>query len=142
MSDAHLRLSDAERERAGAELGEHYAQGRLTAEEHAERLDQVWATRTRGELPPIFADLPGPHRPVAPRAGTPPGAGYWSSGSGPWRRGRPGPPTPLVVVLAVLVLLTVATHLPLILAGLLVWLFIVVRHRRHGWNHGWSGPGR
>ena len=43
----HLRMSDAEREQAAGELGEHYVQGRLTAEEHSERLDQIWAARTR-----------------------------------------------------------------------------------------------
>ena len=59
MNDDHLRMSDEERERAGAELAEHYAQGRLDAAEHAERLDRVWAARTRGELAPIFRDLPG-----------------------------------------------------------------------------------
>ena len=58
--DEHLRIGDAEREQAATELGEHYAQGRLTAEEHAERLDRVWSARTRGELGPLFVDLPGP----------------------------------------------------------------------------------
>ena len=62
MSD-QLRLSDAERELAAADLGEHFAQGRLTLDENAERLDRIWAARTRGEIPPIFArsewiDLP------------------------------------------------------------------------------------
>ena len=62
MSDEQLRISDAEREQAAAALGEHYAQGRLTADEHAERLDQIWAASTRAELPPVFRDLPGPAR--------------------------------------------------------------------------------
>ena len=48
MSGEQLRLSDAERDQAAAALGEHYAQGRLTQEEHAERLDRIWAARTRG----------------------------------------------------------------------------------------------
>ena len=59
----HLRMSDAEREQAAGELGEHYVQGRLTAEEHSERLDQIWAARTRAELAPIFQDLPGRYAP-------------------------------------------------------------------------------
>ena len=62
MSDEHLRIGDAERERAATALGEHYAQGRITAEEHTERLEQVWAARTRAELQPVFRDLPGPAR--------------------------------------------------------------------------------
>ena len=43
--DEHLRIGDTEREQAAAALGEHYAQGRLTTEEHSERLDQAWAAR-------------------------------------------------------------------------------------------------
>ena len=60
-----IRLSDAEREAAAADLGEHFAQGRLTADEHAERLEQVWAAKTRGEVAPIFRDLPSPYAAVA-----------------------------------------------------------------------------
>ena len=54
-----LRLSDAERDEAARLLGEHYAAGRLTPAEHDERTDRAYAARTRGELPPLFADLPG-----------------------------------------------------------------------------------
>jgi ferric-dicitrate binding protein FerR (iron transport regulator) len=55
-----LRISDAEREAAAHELGEHFALGRITAEEHAERLEQVWAARTSADLAPAFRDLPRP----------------------------------------------------------------------------------
>ena len=65
MTDQTIRLSDAEREAAAADLGEHFAQGRLTADEHAERLEQVWAAKTRGEVAPIFGDLPSPYAAVA-----------------------------------------------------------------------------
>ncbi len=65
--DEHLRMSDAEREQAATALGEHYAQGRLTTEEHSERLDQIWAAKTRAELTPIFRDLPGPASQPPPR---------------------------------------------------------------------------
>ena len=54
-----LRIGDAERERAAADLGEHFAQGRLSVDEHAERLEQVWVAKTRAELVPLFRDLPG-----------------------------------------------------------------------------------
>ena len=43
--ERRLRIGDAEREQAAADLGEHFAQGRLSADEHAERLDQVCAPR-------------------------------------------------------------------------------------------------
>jgi hypothetical protein len=54
-----LRIGDAERTAAADELAEHYAQGRLSTEEHHERLDRVWAARTPSDLAPVFSDLPG-----------------------------------------------------------------------------------
>jgi ferric-dicitrate binding protein FerR (iron transport regulator) len=120
MSDEQLRIGDAEREQAATALGEHYAQGRITADEHAERLEQIWHARTRSELQPVFGDLPDPARRTASE-GRPPRA----------RRGfRP----PLFAVLAALLLLTVITHKPLILIGLLVVVFVVSR-RRHRFSH-------
>lgn len=127
--DDQLRISDAEREAAAAELGEHYAQGRITPEEHAERLDRIWASRTRGELAPVFRDLPGRYGPVAPRTGSRRPA-YWAPGP-PFRRGVPGP---VLAVLAVLLVLTIVTHVPLVLAGVLVLLFVAARRRRHHWS--------
>jgi hypothetical protein len=135
VSDAGIRLSDAEREAAAADLGEHFAQGRLTVDEHAERLEQVWAARTRGEIAPIFRDLPSAYAGVAaPTSATAREPRYWRSGPVPWRRG--GLPTPLVVVLVVLLVLTVLTHLPLVLLGFAVFWFVVLRHRgpRHGYG--------
>jgi Domain of unknown function (DUF1707) len=129
--DDQLRISDAEREQAAAELAEHYAQGRITVEEHAERLDRIWSSRTRGELAPIFGDLPGRYGPVAPQpdrdARRP---AYWAPG--PPVRGRL--PGPLLAVLAVPLVLTVLTHVPLILAGLLVLFFVGARRRRRHWS--------
>ncbi len=120
MNDPNLRMSDAERDRAAAELGEHYAQGRLTIDEHAERLDRILAARTRGELGPIFADLP---RSTAPAWGGH-GAGATPSPRTPRRRGIRGLPVPLVVLVAVLVAVTVFAHLPLILVGLGAWFLL------------------
>lgn len=131
--DEQLRISDAEREAAAAELGEHYAQGRITTEEHAERLDRIWSSRTRGELAPIFRDLPGRYGPVAPRQ-----EHRRPAYPGPAFRGRL--PFPLFPVLAVLVVLTVVTHVPVILIGLLVLLFVGLRRRRHRWTRRWTGP--
>ena len=37
-----LRIGDADRETAARELGEHFAMGRITADEHSERLEQIW----------------------------------------------------------------------------------------------------
>lgn len=135
MTDGSIRLSDAERDAAAADLGEHFAQGRLTADEHAERLEQVWSAKTRGEVGPIFRDLPSPYAGVAvPPAPAAPDR-YWNAGLRPFRRGVP---TPLVVVLAVLIALVVITHLPFFLLGFAVFWFVVLRHRgpRHAYAHG------
>ncbi|WP_232792591.1 DUF1707 SHOCT-like domain-containing protein [Actinacidiphila yeochonensis] len=58
--EAHLRASDDEREYTAALLGDALAAGRITVDEHADRLDSVYAARTRGELAPLTADLPEP----------------------------------------------------------------------------------
>jgi hypothetical protein len=54
-----IRASDEDRGRIAAALGEHYASGRLTLEEFQERLDQVYAAMTLGELDRLMTDLPG-----------------------------------------------------------------------------------
>ena len=53
-----LRASDADRDHVAALLGQALAEGRLDAEEHAERLEHVYAAKTLGELRPLVADLP------------------------------------------------------------------------------------
>ena len=129
--DDELRIGDAERERAAAELAEHYTEGRLTTEEHSERLDRIWAARTRGDLLPVFRDLPGAYGPAladGPRSRAAE-RGYWSTGPGPWA-GRRGVPAPLLFVLVVLLGISVATHVPVFLAGLLVFAFVMSRRRR------------
>jgi hypothetical protein len=66
-----MRASDADRDRVADQLREALAEGRLTAEEHAERLDAVYAAKTYAELAPIVHDLPAtggvpvPEEPVA-----------------------------------------------------------------------------
>jgi hypothetical protein len=146
MNDDHLRISDEERERAAAELGEHYASGRLDRTEHAERLDRVWAARTRGELPPIFRDLPGTgygRGPALPPFGTfpvRPGApAPWVGG--PVVRRQRGLLGPFVAVLGVLMFITVLTHVPVILLALFAWLLISRVGRRSGSRRGWHGGG-
>lgn len=52
-----VRASDADRERVAGLLNEALADGRLTVEEHKERIDQLYATRTHAELVPLTADL-------------------------------------------------------------------------------------
>lgn len=57
-SDPRTRASDQDRERTAADLGGHYAAGRLTLEEFQERLDKTYAAKTLGELDGLMADLP------------------------------------------------------------------------------------
>jgi hypothetical protein len=71
---ADLRASDADRERVAEALREAYAEGRLTAEEHSERVDSVYAAKTLGELVPLTVDLPShaaAHGAAARPAGVP-----------------------------------------------------------------------
>src|ERR1700740_1056507 len=53
-----MRVSDAEREAAAAELQEHCASGRLSQDELNERLTATFAAKTRGDLNSVFTDLP------------------------------------------------------------------------------------
>lgn len=55
-------MSDAERERALAELRDGYAEGRLTHETFAHRVDEALRARLSSELRYLVADLPKPRR--------------------------------------------------------------------------------
>ncbi|GAA1254389.1 hypothetical protein GCM10009665_51310 [Kitasatospora nipponensis] len=64
VADADLRAADADRERIADLLRDAYAEGRLTMEEHAERIEAAYGARTLGELAVLTRDLPA-HRPVS-----------------------------------------------------------------------------
>jgi hypothetical protein len=66
-----LRASDADRDRTAEILREALAEGRLTAEEHAERIDGVYRAKTHAELEPLVRDLPGAHTQRRPAASSP-----------------------------------------------------------------------
>lgn len=57
-----LRASDADRDRTADILREALAEGRLTAEEHSERIDGVYRAKTMADLEPLVRDLPAAHR--------------------------------------------------------------------------------
>jgi hypothetical protein len=153
-----LRIGDAERTAAADELAEHYAQGRLSTEEHHERLDRIWAARTASDLAPVFDDLPGSAYRVPKTYATADGPG---AGTDRPRTGRPYPGPPfgrppfgrppfpygpprrtgfaafwgslpgaLKVLLALVIAAVVITHLPLVLIAVVVWLVLSHRHRR------------
>jgi hypothetical protein len=62
--DAVIRASDSERERAVSELGDRFAEGRLSQETYLRRMDEAYGARDRHQLDGLFTDLP---RQGAPR---------------------------------------------------------------------------
>ena len=68
---AELRASDADRDRIADILREALAEGRLTADEHAERVEGVLTAKTVGELEVFIRDLPAAHERRAAPAYTP-----------------------------------------------------------------------
>ncbi|MEV0370411.1 DUF1707 domain-containing protein [Streptomyces sp. NPDC050636] len=87
-AEADIRASDADRDRVAEILREALAEGRLDAEEHAERIDLVYRAKTMGELAPMVRDLP-----VA-GAGRP----QFSPGAYPSASGAPLPDQNLVAI--------------------------------------------
>lgn len=70
---AQLRASDADRDQAVAQLGDHHVAGRLDLEEFTDRVSQALAGKTLGELDLLFRDLPAPATaPVPPGRSRPP----------------------------------------------------------------------
>ncbi len=61
LPPTELRASDADRDRVADLLRDALAEGRLTADEHAERVEGVLAAKTVGELDVFVRDLPAAH---------------------------------------------------------------------------------
>jgi hypothetical protein len=144
-----LRIGDAERDAAAADLGEHYAAGRLSLDELNERLDAVFASKTFGQLTRVLADLPGPGR-LRWRTGPGrasdgwgpagfPADGPFFMGDRPWHgtrssmvgfqtKGPQAPPTPTDRAGRF-------AALSLLLLAMLIWLFTALLFARHGFYH-------
>jgi len=58
--EIEVRASDADRDTAAEMLSLSFAEGRLSAAEHDERVSAAYGARTLGELAGLTADLPGP----------------------------------------------------------------------------------
>jgi len=97
-----FRMSDADRDRAVAELSEHFQTGRLTQEEFEDRAGQALQSRTGRELSELFTDLPQGQA----RMGMPPVA---ASPGGVRRAGRV--PTARVVIACVIAAIIVGNVL-------------------------------
>lgn len=63
-----MRASDGDRDNVASVLREHYAQGRLTGEEFEQRLEQLYTSKTYGELATLTSDLPDVDLRELPRA--------------------------------------------------------------------------
>jgi hypothetical protein len=103
-----IRVSDAERDQAVAELSEHYQAGRLTLEEFDDRSSQALRARTGSDLGALFTDLP---KGAAPSVLASPDRMVADIPAGPVQR-RPGRPftarTIIACVIAVIILGNVA----------------------------------
>ncbi|MGH8825184.1 MAG: DUF1707 SHOCT-like domain-containing protein [Jiangellaceae bacterium] len=138
-----MRIGDADRDRAVAALGDHYAAGRLTAEEFDDRSSKAWQARTAEDLAPLFADLPDSGGGPEPTPRARPGFARHHPRVGAGRR----PPLVFlpVVLLVLAVVVIVALPWPLII---LFWWWALgslfrFAHgrgsgRRHVRPHGWA----
>lgn len=117
-SAGRLRVSDADRDMAIAELSTHFQAGRLTADEFEERTGQALQARTAADLAALFADLPRQQALTSPAPSAPAPAGP------SWPARLPKAP---FVILGVVVVLAVLSHHPFHIAWLPVLAIIVVR---------------
>ncbi|EHY90249.1 DUF1707 SHOCT-like domain-containing protein [Saccharomonospora azurea] len=94
-----LRASDADRERVAQVLHRAMGEGRITLNELEERLDQVYAAKTLGELEPVMADLPADDT-ALPALADPSAAVSTTPSSSPSRLigGTPGSTTSIAVM--------------------------------------------
>lgn len=118
-----LRIGDAERDRAVASLGDHFAAGRLTNEEFEQRMEQAIKARFNDDLEPLFADLPRTVEPVAEQRSNRPSEAQLAWSAIMWL-------APVFILCAVVAAVVLS-------APWLVWIFLWVflisglfRHRR------------
>jgi uncharacterized membrane protein len=118
-----IRIGDAERDRAVAALGDHFAAGRLTNEEFEQRMEQAIQARFNDDLEPLFIDLPRTVEPHGepnsqPRSDIPLAwaAMFWLA--------------PLFVISAVVAAIVLSAPW---LVWIFLWMFLITglfRHRR------------
>lgn len=124
-----VRIGDAERDRAIASLGDHFAAGRLTAEEFDQRMDQALKARFNEDLEPLFADLPRTVEPdVQSNSNRRPDLHLaWSAML--WM-------APLIVIFAVVAAVVLSAPW---LVWVFLWVFLITglfRRRRHYYYYG------
>jgi hypothetical protein len=99
-----IRVSDAERDQAVAELSEHYQAGRLTLDEFDDRSSQALRARTGSDLDALFTDLP---KGAAPSVLAPPARPVADFPDGPVRRRADRPFTARTVIACVIAVLII-----------------------------------
>lgn len=137
-----LRIGDVERDGAIAALARHFADGRLSQDEHEERTARALKARTGADLRVLFADLPRLDPPAPPQ-----------------RRGFSGHVLLTSMASALLVMAGVLLMLHLLpIIAIIALLFVVARMysggrrgttgriyradwRDHPWNDGGCGGG-
>jgi Flp pilus assembly protein TadB len=120
-----LRIGDAERDAAAADLGEHFVAGRISLDELHERLGDVFSAKTQGQLSRIMADLPGPRRPARPTMTSRVARSPAQTAAAQQRAGydTPSDRAGRFAALALLIL------------AMLIWLFTALVFARHGFYH-------
>jgi len=103
-----LRVSDADRDAAISELGEHFQAGRLDQAELEDRTERALRARTGSDLDELLADLPHAPR-VSGRPRVP---------------ARPQPVVPLLV--------------PVLVAAVLTAAVLIASAAGGGWHHRWD----
>jgi len=101
-----IRVSDAERDQAVAELSEHYQAGRLTLEEFDDRSSQALRAKTGSDLGALFTDLP---KGAAPSVLAPAGSTVPDVPAGPVRQ-RPGGPFTARTIIACVIAVTIVAN--------------------------------
>jgi hypothetical protein len=100
-----LRVSDADRDRAIAELSEHYQAGRLSTEEFEDRTGRALQARTTADLAALFTDLPRREAPMTGATATSAASTAPASPAKSWPARVPVAPVAILAVVAVLALL-------------------------------------
>ena len=132
----HIRVSDADRDRAVTELSEHFQTGRLTQDEFEDRSGRALRARTGSDLGELFTDLPRRPAALAPPASDPvPTSGGVSPAA---HRHRPTARLVVTLVLAAIIVSNIFGHahgglgwlIPVLVLGL-----IFLRGGRHHHRH-------
>jgi Domain of unknown function (DUF1707) len=149
----NIRVSDADRERVAERLREHYAAGRLSADELDERLSAALSAKTFGDLRAVMADLPEPGT-IGPEGFPPQGVPLpQPRPARPVYAYRRGPRLMPIVLFALVAVVLLHGALGFLFFNFLMVMFVVAmigliagaarvrRHARRHWQSGYDSRG-